>query len=95
MSDELEWFRDGEDGGLVVLFQGGGDSGGPLESVVLSAVTQPMATNVRLDRENYTLDFGVQGQAESIYPGYSSEVILSPGLQGITKNIMGKVDLVV
>ncbi|KAK4310150.1 hypothetical protein Pmani_018263 [Petrolisthes manimaculis] len=89
MSDELEWFRDGEDGGLVVLFQGGGGgSGGPVESVVLSPVTQPMATNVRLDRENYTLDFGVQGQAESIYPGYSSEVILNPGSQGITKNIM-------
>lgn len=80
---DLDRFRDGEDGGLVVLF-----SGDTVLSVVISSLTQPMSTNVMLDRNAFTLDWGVQGQAESIPAGYSSEVILSPGNIGISRNIM-------
>ncbi|XP_045596142.1 uncharacterized protein [Procambarus clarkii] len=85
MFTDVDWFRDGEDGGVVVLFQGEDEA---VASVVVSALTQPMATNVWLDRDHWTLDWGVQGLAEHIPAGFSSEVIIYPGVEGITKNIM-------
>ncbi|KAK8380448.1 hypothetical protein O3P69_016791 [Scylla paramamosain] len=74
IASDLNWFRDGEDGGIVVLFSG--------------EIGEPMSTNVKLDRGNRTLDWGVQGQAEDIHAGYASEVILVAGNEGINKNIM-------
>lgn len=85
IASDLNWFRDGEDGGFVVLFSG---EIGAVSSVVISSLTQPMATNVKLDRGNLTLDWGVQGQAEDIHADYASEVILVPGEEGIGENIM-------
>ncbi|XP_069938089.1 uncharacterized protein [Cherax quadricarinatus] len=85
MATDLDWFRDGEDGGLVVLFQAEEET---VSSVVVSALTQPMATNVWLDRDQRTLDWGVQGQAQDIPAGFEYEVIAYPGDQGITKNII-------
>ncbi|KAK8740672.1 hypothetical protein OTU49_002643, partial [Cherax quadricarinatus] len=87
MATDLDWFRDGEDGGLVVLFQAEEET---VSSVVVSALTQPMATNVWLDRDQRTLDWGVQGQAQDIPAGFEYEVIAYPGDQGITKNIIGE-----
>ena len=58
--------------------------------MVMSPLTQPMSTNVKLDRGRRTLDWGVQGQAEDIHAGYASEVIVVHGAEGISENIMGE-----
>ncbi|KAK7077169.1 hypothetical protein SK128_018599 [Halocaridina rubra] len=86
IADNIDDFRYGEDGGLVVLFQQEGNS--ELWSMAMSALTQPMATNVWLDKNNSILDWGVQGQAENIPANFSLEVILHTNYYSINNLIM-------
>ncbi|XP_042870833.1 uncharacterized protein LOC122252411 [Penaeus japonicus] len=83
---DLARFRDGEDGGIAVLFRP--VEGNRTESVVISALTNAMAAGVSLDPGTSRLDWGVQGLAEDLPQGFSLEVILHPHSQSVVRNIM-------
>ncbi|XP_063585588.1 uncharacterized protein LOC134762973 [Penaeus indicus] len=83
---DLARFRDGEDGGVVVLYRASDSNA--TDSAVLSALSNAMAVSVSLDPEASRLDWGVQGLAEEIPPGFSLEVILHPQSQSVVRNIM-------
>lgn len=82
---DLNKFRDGEDGGIVVLFA---PQNVIIPSVIVTPLNQPMATNVHLDHDTRTMDFGVQGLADSIPAGFTLEVIMREDVEGIVRNVM-------
>ncbi|CAL4065625.1 unnamed protein product, partial [Meganyctiphanes norvegica] len=83
--NDLNKFRDGEDGGIVVLYA---PQNVIIPSVVISPLSQPMATNVHLDHDSRTVEWGVQGLAENIPAGFTLEVIMREDVEGIVRNVM-------
>ncbi|KAK7076764.1 hypothetical protein SK128_010515 [Halocaridina rubra] len=82
---ELPKFRDGEDGGIIILYQ---QEDPYLPNVMMSLLSDPMATNVWRNQNDSTLDWGVQGQAEDIPPGFYLEVMIQTNQYSINKNVL-------